>query len=66
MEQDNLDSLVAVKAKVRELMNDYADNLAAGNINSYDEYRNVVGIIHGLALAERILLDIASRQIDAD
>lgn len=66
MDSDNIDAFVAVKDKIRELMNEYADNLAGGNINSYEEYRNVVGIIHGLALAERILLDVASKQIDAD
>jgi hypothetical protein len=47
-------------------MNEYADNLAAGMAPDFPEYKYVVGQIHGLALAERIILDIGSRRISAE
>jgi translation initiation factor 1 (eIF-1/SUI1) len=39
-------------------MNELADSVATGAAQSYDEYRKMVGVIEGLALAERELLDL--------
>jgi hypothetical protein len=39
-------------------MNDRADNIATGSCASFDEYKHQSGVIEGLALAERELLDI--------
>lgn len=44
--------------KLRERMNELADSVATGAAQSYDEYRKMVGVIEGLALAERELLDL--------
>ena len=44
--------------KIRERMNELADAVATGSARSYDEYRKMVGVIEGLALAERELLDL--------
>ena len=44
--------------KIRERMNELADSIATGAAQSYDEYRKMVGVIEGLALAERELLDL--------
>ena len=44
--------------KIRERMNELADSVATGAAQSYDEYRKMVGVIEGLALAERELLDL--------
>jgi len=39
-------------------MNEVADMVATGSAQSFEEYRKMVGIIEGLALAERELLDL--------
>tara|TARA_R100001126_G_scaffold39204_1_gene21768 strand:- start:158 stop:310 length:153 start_codon:yes stop_codon:yes gene_type:complete len=39
-------------------MNDQADFLATGGARSFEEYHKIVGVIEGLALAERELLDL--------
>jgi len=39
-------------------MNELADSIATGAAQSFDEYRKMVGVIEGLALAERELLDL--------
>ena len=39
-------------------MNDIADSISTGSAKSYDEYQNMVGVINGLAIAERELLDL--------
>ena len=44
--------------KIRERMNVLADAVATGSARTYDEYRKMVGVIEGLALAERELLDL--------
>ena len=52
--------LMVVRAKVRERMNDIADTVAGGGCKDFGEYQNLCGVIHGLALAERELLDLQS------
>ena len=44
--------------KIRERMNELADAVATGSARTYDEYRKMGGVIEGLALAERELLDL--------
>ena len=39
-------------------MNEMADTVATGSAKNFDEYRKMCGIIEGLALAERELLDL--------
>ena len=46
------------QTKLRERMNEMADVVATGSAQSFDEYRKMCGIIEGLALAERELLDL--------
>jgi len=55
----------ALQKKLRERMNEHADHLSGGGCKSFEEYRYLTGVISGLALAERDLLDlleIANRQ----
>jgi len=47
-----------LKSRLRDLMNDRADNIATGSCANFDEYKHQSGVIEGLALAERELLDI--------
>lgn len=47
--------------KIREHLNNKADDLATGCASDFADYRFRVGIIEGLATAEREFLDIMAR-----
>lgn len=51
----------ALRAKIRTDMNNYADDVSTGTCKSFEEYKNVCGVISGLALAERHLLDLLEK-----
>jgi len=51
---------------LRDLMNERADDLAMGGASSYDEYQKMVGVIEGLAISERELLDLLEKQRKAE
>lgn len=53
-----------LREKIRTDMNNYADDLAGGACRSFDEYQKLCGVIQGLALAERHLIDLAEK-VDA-
>jgi len=55
-----------LRDKIRTDMNNYADDLAGGVCRSFDEYQKLCGIIQGLALAERHLLDLAEKLENSD
>jgi len=42
-------------------MNDYADTIAGGSAKDFPEYKHLCGVIEGLALAERELLDVRQK-----
>tara|TARA_Y100001949_G_C15734874_1_gene221067 strand:+ start:298 stop:444 length:147 start_codon:yes stop_codon:yes gene_type:complete len=42
-------------------MNERADDISTGSAQDYADYRYRVGVIEGLALAEREFLDIMER-----
>ena len=50
-----------LRKKIREDMNNYADDCAGGACRSFEEYQKLCGVIQGLALAESYLLDLAKR-----
>lgn len=50
-----------LRKKIREDMNNYADDCAGGACRSFEEYQKLCGVIQGLALAESHLLDLAKR-----
>ena len=50
-----------LREKIRTDMNNYADDLAGGQCRSFDEYKKLCGVIQGLALAERHLIDLAEK-----
>jgi hypothetical protein len=50
-----------LREKLRTDMNNYADDCAGGACRNFDEYQKLCGIIQGLALAERYLLDLAEK-----
>tara|TARA_R100000541_G_C1876110_1_gene81616 strand:- start:287 stop:427 length:141 start_codon:yes stop_codon:yes gene_type:complete len=42
-------------------MNDLSDHISGGSCKEYSDYTKCCGIIEGLALAERELLDLKKR-----
>jgi hypothetical protein len=51
---------------IRRDMNNYADDLAGGACADFSQYQKLCGVIQGLTLAERHLLDLADRLEKAD
>ncbi len=51
-------SLRIVRDKIRVIMNDTADHISSGGCRNMEEYSKCCGIIEGLALAEREILDL--------
>ena len=49
----------ALRKKIREDMNNYTDDMADGVCADYATYKELCGVIRGLAYAERHLLDLA-------
>ena len=46
---------------LRDLMNERADDLVMGGASSFDEYQKMVGVIEGLAVAEREFMDLMEK-----
>lgn len=55
-----------LREKLRTDMNNYADDLAGGQCRTFDEYQKLCGVIQGLAIAERHLLDLAEKVEKSD
>lgn len=51
-------SLKIIRKKLRERMNELSDAMTNGSCTDFGEYRNLCGVIHGLAFAEREILDL--------
>tara|TARA_R100001510_G_scaffold33046_1_gene29542 strand:- start:261 stop:464 length:204 start_codon:yes stop_codon:yes gene_type:complete len=46
-----------LKSRLREIMNQHADHISTGACKDYSDYQKMAGVIEGLALAEREVLD---------
>ena len=57
----DLNAAQYLRKMLRERMNEVTDNLATGSASNFPEYRHDVGVIEGLAWAERELLDLIER-----
>jgi hypothetical protein len=55
-----------LRGKIREDLNNYADDIAGGACRSFEEYQKLCGVIQGLAMAESYLLDLAKKVEEAD
>jgi hypothetical protein len=53
--------LKTMQDELRTQMNEVSDHMAIGGCKDMDEYSRNVGIIQGLAFAERTLLDLDER-----
>jgi hypothetical protein len=50
-----------LRKKIRDMMNDVADHVSTGGVIDWPDYRYNIGLIEGLARAERELLDLKER-----
>jgi hypothetical protein len=60
------DFVRVLRDQIRTDMNNYSDDLSAGVCQSFEQYQKLCGIIQGLALAERYLLDLAKKVEESD
>ena len=58
--------LDVIKQKIRKFLNEYADDLAGGIATDFAHYRYVTGIVHGLALVEREIIDLQQSRSEED
>lgn len=58
--------LQLIRQKIRNKMNELADDLALGSAKDFAEYRYLTGVISGLALVERDVIDLEERQSRED
>lgn len=61
MDQIEESILQHLRNKIRTAMNERADHVAAGGAQDFPDYKHHCGVIEGLALAERELLDLVER-----
>ena len=59
MDVQAMDFITALRNKLRADMNNFTDDLANGQCTSFEQYKELCGVIRGLAFAERHLLDLA-------
>jgi hypothetical protein len=52
-----------LQKKYRDALNEHADHIATGNCKDFADYKRLTGVIEGLALAERELLDWIERNV---
>jgi hypothetical protein len=52
----------ATRKVIRQYMNELTDNIALGSAKNFEEYQRLVGQIEGLAIAEREILNLVSKQ----
>lgn len=55
-----------LRHKIRQKLNELADDLAVGSAKDYAEYRHMTGIVAGLAIVERDIIDIQERMAQED
>jgi hypothetical protein len=55
-----------LRDQIRKDLNNYADDLASGQCRTFDEYQKLCGVIQGLALAERYIIDLAEKVEKSD
>ena len=55
-----------LRKQLRDQMNNYADDLATGQCQNFDQYQKLCGVISGLAIAEGLLLDLLEKVEKSD
>ena len=47
--------------RLRKIMDNVRDDVSSGSASSYEEYKHKIGILDGIATAEREFLDLTER-----
>ena len=55
-----------LREQIRTDMNNYTDDMAGGACRTFNEYQKLCGVISGLALAERYLIDLLKKAENSD
>jgi hypothetical protein len=55
-----------LREQIRTDMNNYADDCAGGQCRTFEEYQKLCGVIQGLAIAERYIIDLAQKVEKSD
>jgi len=55
-----------LRKKIRDDLNNYADDIAGGACQNFEQYQKLCGVIQGLAMAEAYLLDLAKKAEESD
>lgn len=55
-----------LREQIRTDLNNYADDLAGGSCQSFEQYQKLCGVIQGLAMAERYIIDLAEKVEKSD
>jgi hypothetical protein len=58
--------LELIRKKIRNKMNELADDIALGSAKDFAEYKYLTGIIAGLAMVERDIVDLEAVQRNAE
>jgi hypothetical protein len=58
--------LEVIRKKIRNKMNELADDIALGSAKDFNEYKYLTGIVAGLAMVERDIIDLEKIQREAD
>jgi hypothetical protein len=66
MDLTTLNIMESLRDKLRTDMNNFTDDLANGQCTSFEQYKELCGVIRGLAFAERHLIDLAENLERAD
>lgn len=61
-----MNELFVLKQKIRERLNQIADDLALGGAPDYNQYKYLTGMVAGLAIVEREILDLEAARKAAD
>ena len=55
-----------LRVRIREDLNNYADDIAGGVCQNFEQYQKLCGVIQGLALAESYVIDLAKKVEEAN
>ena len=57
---DEIKVIKITRAELKKHIDDYSASIVGGNAKEFSEYRYLCGVIYGLSLADRELVDLLS------
>ena len=61
-----MSELFVLKKKIRERLNELADDLALGGAQDFSQYKYMTGVVAGLAMVERDIIDLEEKSKSED